>query len=705
MIRSLRSYGRHLATIIVFLIMVSASLAFFRSWVVAGRDYESGIVDRFDYLYLFLDDKLGTYRKTVQFWGIKGISEEAEKFMMSFPEIRGLLVCDLKGAVEWSNFPYVKPGMSVPPEMLSGRWIPSPLFGDVSSPGLVISVPLHSGWMLCEIDSHFLLSSMRIRPKDDSVIALVTGAGTVIYGWETGVFAPMGSVIPKALLAERNQTLDLFVGRIRAFSRMLIGGLYMVSFFPEAVLVRESLVQAGTVALLTLLGSGLFLLLFWRGYGTVALSFGKWVNFLVGASDRVRRCDNSMELSEYLVDFDRQVKIGGLEPSFQEEAQLKDAFGGLLSTLSEKEESLMAYLEETRAMEDSLRVTNSELELAIGQLENILCLSQGVTDGRTLQGMASAMATNLRKTFRSRYACLIALSRGIPYVWGEAGDSLEAMFSESLEEGINRMAKSDLDLAIPVPFMDRTVGYVVIQGCSSYPKEKVSDILRHFALTLGGLLHANELLMEVRSSFHYFALRMQAFTEIYHEETGGHIARVGEYAAFIAGELGKDDSYVEDIRIYAQLHDLGKVRVNRSILTKPGSLTDNEFQEIKKHASYGAEMLGDSAWLDMARNICLNHHEKWDGSGYPMGLSGEAIPLEGRIVALCDVYDALREKRSYKPSFSHEAACRILLDGDGRVMPGHFDPEVLDVFRKNNLHFRTIHDAISDDHEIDQQIF
>lgn len=701
-IRSLRNYGRHLVATMALLVIVGSSLAFWRAWVVAGRNYDSSVVDQFDYLSLLLDDKLRSYQKAVQFWGFSGISLEAEQFMMSFAEVRGLLLSDGKGVVRWSNLPYVQGGMTIPREMLSGRWIPSSIFGDSSSPGLIISVPIPSGWLLCEIDSYRLLSSIKIRPKDSTAMALVTGSGQVIYGWNAGVATvPMGSVIPKALLAHRRQSIDLSLGRVRAFSRMLVGGLFLVSIYPERILLHVSAVQAISVALMIIIGSSLFLTIFWRGYEKVSRSFGRWVRFLFGASERVSSCDNSLEMSEYLVDFDRQ--MGSLTPSFTEEGDLRDAFGILLRTLSEKEETLMAYLEETKAMEDSLRMSNSDLELAMGQLENILCLASGVTDGRTLQGMAYSMAENLKKTFRCRYSALVAINRGTPYLWGEAGTRSSSISLETLSLHGGGMSADNKALVLPVPFMDRTLGYVVMEGCGEYSQERVIEVLRRFALTLGGLLHANELLTEVRSSFHYFALRMQAFTEIYHEETGGHIARVGEYAAFISRELGKDDPYIEDIRIYAQLHDLGKVRVRREILTKPGALSQAEFEEMKRHAPYGAEMLGDSAWLEMARNICRHHHERWDGSGYPRGLSGEEIPLEGRIVSICDVYDALREARSYKPAFTHEDACRIILDGDGRVMPGHFDPTVLEVFRKNSDFFGDIHNSIADHHQVDQR--
>lgn len=701
-IRSLKSYGRHLVALMALLVIVGSSLAFWRAWIVAGRNYDSSVVDQFDYLSLFLDDKLRSYQKAVQFWGFSGISLEAEQFMMSFAEVRGLLLSDGKGTVRWSNLPYVQGGMTIPREMLSGRWVPSSIFGDASSPGLVISVPIPSGWLLCEIDSYRFLASIKIRPQENTAMALVTGSGQVIYGWDTGITTvPMGSVIPKALLTERRQSIDLSLGRVRAFSRMLVGGLYLVSIYPERILFRVSAVQAVSMALAIILASSLFLVIFWRGYENVSSSFGRWVRFLFGASERVSACDNSLEMSEYLVDFDRQ--MGSLTPSFTEEGDLRDAFGILLRTLSEKEETLMAYLEETKAMEDSLRMTNSDLELAMGQLENILCLANGVTDGRTLQGMASNMAENLKKTFRCRYSALVAFNRGVPYIWGEAGSRSSFISLESLFFHGKVISTVNQALILPVPFMERTLGYVVMEGCGEYSHERVIEVLRRFALTLGGLLHANELLTEVRSSFHYFALRMQAFTEIYHEETGGHIARVGEYAAFIAKELGRDDPYVEDIRIYAQLHDLGKVRVSREILTKPGSLTQFEFEEMKRHAPYGAEMLGDSAWLEMARNICRYHHERWDGSGYPQGLYEEDIPLEGRIVSICDVYDALREARSYKPAFTHEDACRIILEGDGRVMPGHFDPTVLEVFAKNRDFFEGIHNSIADHHQVDQR--
>jgi putative two-component system response regulator len=126
------------------------------------------------------------------------------------------------------------------------------------------------------------------------------------------------------------------------------------------------------------------------------------------------------------------------------------------------------------------------------------------------------------------------------------------------------------------------------------------------------------------------------------------------------------------------MHDIGKIGVADAILKKPGKLTDDEFNQIKEHTTIGARILEGSqiSLLNLARDIALHHHEKWNGSGYPMGISGEAIPLGARIVAACDVYDALVSDRIYRPALSEAKALAIMREGRG----SHFDPQVLDVF-------------------------
>ncbi|CAK6715935.1 Putative response regulator/phosphatase RpfG-like [Vibrio harveyi] len=161
-------------------------------------------------------------------------------------------------------------------------------------------------------------------------------------------------------------------------------------------------------------------------------------------------------------------------------------------------------------------------------------------------------------------------------------------------------------------------------------------------------------------------------------ETGMHVIRMSHYSRILAEELGAESQWCDLLFSAAPMHDIGKIGTPDAILLKPGKLDEQEWQEMKRHVDYGFEILGkhDSPLLNLAREIVLYHHEKWDGSGYPNGLSGEAIPLSARIVAIADVFDALTSERPYKRAWSIDETCDLLQKEAGH----HFDPKLVSVF-------------------------
>ena len=175
--------------------------------------------------------------------------------------------------------------------------------------------------------------------------------------------------------------------------------------------------------------------------------------------------------------------------------------------------------------------------------------------------------------------------------------------------------------------------------------------------------------------------RLGRAAEYKDNETGLHVKRMSHYAKIIAMAYGFDEFTADELMMAAPMHDIGKIGIADNILLKPGKLTPEEFEEMKKHTLIGAEILANSRsrLIKLAHTVAIAHHEKWDGSGYPNGLKGEEIPIEARIVAIADVFDALTSARPYKAAWSVEDAIEFLQSQAGK----HIDPALPDILVAN----------------------
>jgi putative two-component system response regulator len=191
--------------------------------------------------------------------------------------------------------------------------------------------------------------------------------------------------------------------------------------------------------------------------------------------------------------------------------------------------------------------------------------------------------------------------------------------------------------------------------------------------------------------------RLTRAAEYRDEDTGAHIQRMSQYSATIARTMGLNDQTVEYILYAAPMHDIGKIGIPDKILLKPGKLTEEEWVIMKEHTIIGGRILEGSkaGYIHLGEIVALTHHEKWDGSGYPLGLKGNKIPLVGRIVAIADVFDALMSKRPYKEAFPLEKSHGIIREGRGN----HFDPAVVDAFFASGKELDRIRQEFKDNHD------
>lgn len=198
----------------------------------------------------------------------------------------------------------------------------------------------------------------------------------------------------------------------------------------------------------------------------------------------------------------------------------------------------------------------------------------------------------------------------------------------------------------------------------------------------------------IRQREEEIAIRLLSVASVRDGETGSHVRRIGLYAAAVGEALGWDAARSADIKIAAPMHDIGKIGIPDAILCKPGRLTEEEYRIMQRHTVIGADMLAgsDIPLLNMGREIALCHHEKWNGAGYPAGLSGEAIPITARIVTIVDVYDAMLSRRVYKEPIPESEVLRSMALGVGR----DFDPALFELFASILPKIREIRGSVTD---------
>lgn len=279
----------------------------------------------------------------------------------------------------------------------------------------------------------------------------------------------------------------------------------------------------------------------------------------------------------------------------------------------------------------------------------------------------------------------------------KAGDS--SLKRQALERGASDLMNKPLELED-----------LVVRIKSSLKLKQIESLLRDQNKMLDYAVRVRT--MQLEASQFEIVYRLAKAAEFRDMETGKHTLRVATCSRVLAEALGFDREYQRLIFLAAMLHDLGKLGIPDFILSKPGPLTLMEFEQMKNHAALGHRILtaqfevpdeiaqeigfddiGCSAFLSLAAIVCLQHHEKYDGTGYPSGLKGEAIDIAGRIVAVADNFDALRSKRVYKREYSESEALQVIREGRGK----HFDPEVVDAFLANLPRIRKVYAHLADD--------
>jgi putative two-component system response regulator len=338
-------------------------------------------------------------------------------------------------------------------------------------------------------------------------------------------------------------------------------------------------------------------------------------------------------------------------------------------------------------------LAGSALDTVSGRPERVLVVDDEELVRRMIERMVTAAgglscdtaadAAEAKSLLRAHDYALVICDLNMP---GESGVELTRWITTNLPDVAVVMATGvdDPDIAsAAIEF--GAYGYMIKPFKRHEVAINVANALRRRRLEIENRHHRTMLehrvearTRELRNSREETIRRLSLAIEFRSKETGEHVERIGEGAGLLARNLGLQPALSELIRVAAPLHDVGKIGIPDDILLKPGPLTDGERARMQDHAGFGHRLLSGSGndLLETAATIALTHHERWDGSGYPRGLCGEEIPIEGRVTAVVDVFDAVTHDRVYRPAMPVERALDIVRSGRG----SHFDPLVVDAF-------------------------
>lgn len=373
--------------------------------------------------------------------------------------------------------------------------------------------------------------------------------------------------------------------------------------------------------------------------------------------------------------------------------------GVMLTSVRELDQLLDMIVSEARdfcnADAGSLYIVEDDhLEFRVSQCAT-LRLREG---GHSAQAAFKPFRLPINRKSLAGYVAATGKTLNLPDAYALPADA-EYEINRSFDEKNHYRSRSILALPMNDP-QGRIVGVLQLINAlddsgSPIPFAREYEELLLCLASQAAVAVANAQLHRALKDAHYETIyRLAVAAEYKDHDTGAHIKRVSEYSAILARRIGLPHDAVELIRFASPMHDIGKLRIPDAILLKPGRLDAAERSEMERHTLYGGEILArpKSEVIAYSERIARSHHEKWNGEGYPLRLAGEAIPLEGRIVALADVFDALASPRCYKPAFSLDKVFGILREECGR----HFDPALVEAFFAGEEEVLRVHALYAD---------